>query len=65
MNDKKLYKSESKMLCGVCGGVAEYFEMDPTIARVLFAMMVLIGGVGVFLYFVLAIIIPKKEVNKF
>ena len=48
---RKLYKaSEGKMLDGVCAGVAEYFGIDPTVVRVLWAIVSLIWGFGILLY---------------
>ncbi len=58
---KKLYKSpDQKILCGVCGGVAEYFEMDPTIVRLIWIALVLGVGIGFWLYIIAAIIVPKR-----
>lgn len=60
MEPKKLYRSNNnKMLCGVCGGIAEYLNMDPTIIRLL---CVLFGftGVGFFVYIAAAVIMPVK-----
>ena len=62
MEPKKLYRSKSqRMICGVCGGIAEYFNIDATIVRLL---MVLIGfsGSGLVLYLAAAIIIPEETV---
>lgn len=63
MNEpKRLYKVEhNKMLSGVCGGVAEYFNVDPTLIRLLWALIVLFGGTGLILYIIAAIIIPNKS----
>lgn len=59
---KKLYRStHNRMLCGVCGGIGEYFDIDPTIVRLLFAILG-ISGSGILVYFVAAIIIPKDEI---
>ena len=54
---KRLTKSYDKKLCGVCGGIADYFNIDPTIVRLIF---VLIGctGTGIIAYLVMAIIMP-------
>ncbi len=60
MEPKKLYKSSSnKMVCGVCGGIAEYINVDPTIIRLLWAVFCFMAGAGVLAYFVAAIIIPN------
>ncbi len=65
---KKLYKSETdKKLDGVCAGIAEYFDVDPTIVRVGYAFTTIITGIGpgLIAYLVLTMIIPKKsEVKK-
>ncbi|EAG7718146.1 PspC domain-containing protein, partial [Listeria monocytogenes] len=56
---KKLYKSSSqKMIAGVCGGLAEYFGIEVTIIRLLWAGAVLFFGTGILLYIIAAIIIP-------
>ena len=47
MNGKKLYRSESnRMLCGVCAGIAEYFDLDPTLIRLAWALVCFLGGSG-------------------
>ncbi len=59
---KRLYRDEyHKVLGGVCSGLAEYFEMDVTVLRLLFAFTVIIMGVGVIPYIVLWIVLPKKR----
>ncbi len=61
---KLLYKSEdNKMLEGVCAGVAEYFELDPTLVRAGYAFVSIVTGVvpGLIAYVVLAVIMPKKS----
>lgn len=56
---KKLYKSSTeKKLCGVCGGLAKYLEMDPTIVRLIWALATIFGGISILLYIVCALIIP-------
>ena len=58
---KKLTLSTDKKLGGVCGGLAEYFDVDPTIFRVLYAIATLFTAFsGVILYFILWLIIPKR-----
>ena len=66
-NIKKLYRSrDEQMLAGVCGGLAEYFGIDPTIVRLLFVATVLLGMGGAVLVYILMMIIvpidPLKEV---
>ena len=56
---KKLYKSNNRMICGVCAGVAEYFGIDPTIVRLIWAALALIGT-GILLYIVAAIVMPEN-----
>lgn len=59
-NDKKLTKSASdRMICGVCGGIAEYFNVDPTVIRILWAIFTAVGGSGILAYIVAAIIMPE------
>lgn len=59
MEQKKLYKSsKNKMICGVCGGVAEYINIDPTVVRLLWVIFGLCAGTGIVAYIVAAIIIP-------
>ena len=58
---KRLYKSnENKMLCGVCGGIAEYFDIDPTLIRLGWAVFCALGGSGIIAYIIAAIIIPDN-----
>lgn len=57
---KKLYKSNTnKMLEGVCGGIAEYFDIDPTIVRLGWVVFFALGGSGILAYIIAAIIIPS------
>lgn len=59
---KRLYRSrKDAMLGGVCGGLAEYFNIDPTIVRIAFAVTMLAGGVGVLAYFLAWIIVPEAQ----
>lgn len=58
--DGKLYKSSTdKVIDGVCGGVADYFDIDPSIVRLVWAASVLFAGTGIFLYIIAAIILPR------
>ncbi len=55
---KKLYKSNTnKKIDGVCGGIAEYFDIDPTIVRLAFVLFACMGG-GILAYIICMIIIP-------
>lgn len=59
---KKLYRSETnKMISGVCGGIAEYLEVDPTLVRLVFAAFAIFGGSGILAYIVAAILIPLRN----
>ena len=57
---KRLVKSSNKMLFGVCGGLGEYFDIDPTIVRVAFVVALLTFGTGLLLYLILAIVMPSS-----
>lgn len=61
--DKKLTRSDDKMFFGVCAGIAEYFDVDPTIIRVLWACLTVFSTLfpGIILYIILAIIIPVRK----
>lgn len=59
---KRLYKSRNnKMVCGVCAGIADYFNIDPSIVRVLWAALALAAGTGVLAYIACAIILPEGD----
>ena len=57
---KKLYKGRDKKLFGVCSGLGDYFDMDPTIIRVIFIFAFLVFGAGLLLYLILAIVMPDS-----
>ena len=60
---KKLYRSnQNKMLAGVCGGLAEYFDLDPTLIRVIWAVLSLTGGAGLVAYIVCILLMPENPV---
>ena len=60
MENKRLYRSSTNcMLAGVCGGIAEYFNIDPTLVRLGWVLFSARGGSGILAYIVAAIIIPK------
>ena len=63
MNKKKrLYRIENgAKVFGVCGGISEYFDIDPTIVRIIWAVMVFIYGSGILLYLIFAMCMPKKS----
>ena len=59
--EKKLYRSKTdKKICGVCGGLAEYFNMDATLVRLGAAALVLFAGGGLIAYIIAALIIPQN-----
>jgi phage shock protein PspC (stress-responsive transcriptional regulator) len=61
MENKKLYRSRTeRMLGGVCGGLGEYLNLDPTLVRLAFVAATLLGGPGVVAYVVLWIITPEE-----
>ena len=57
---KKLTKSSNRKICGVCGGIAEYFDVDPTVIRLLWVVLCLFAGSGILAYIVAAIIMPEN-----
>lgn len=60
--EKKLYKSTDRKLDGVCAGIAEYFEIDPTIVRIAYALISVfsVGIGGVVAYIILALVMPRR-----
>ena len=61
MNGKKLYRIRTgRKILGVCGGLANYFDIDPTIVRVVFALIGLFWGAGILAYFIMALVIPEN-----
>ncbi|MBN1485388.1 MAG: PspC domain-containing protein [Chloroflexia bacterium] len=59
--EKRILRSrQERMLCGVCGGLAEYFEIDPTLVRLIFVLATFFNGVGLIVYLVLCLIVPEK-----
>jgi phage shock protein C len=61
---KRLFRSrDERMISGVCGGIAEYFRVDPTLVRLLFVLFALAGGPGLIAYIVLAIIVPERPAD--
>lgn len=61
MKEKRLYRvNEGKILCGVCMGLSEYFEIDVTIVRLLWVFISLVYGSGILLYIIAALIMPIK-----
>lgn len=61
---KRLFKSqEDKKLCGVCGGIAKYFEIDPTIVRLAWVLFTILGGSGIIAYIIAALVMPAERVE--
>ncbi len=61
MEPKKLYRIiEQKQIAGVSAGLAEYFNIDVQLVRVLFVLSILFGTLGIWVYLILAVILPKK-----
>lgn len=58
---KKLKKSNNKVLCGVCGGLAEYFGIDTTIVRLIVCVLSLIWGSGLLIYIIAALVMPPAD----
>ena len=59
--NKRLYKSSTdKKIDGVCAGIAEYFEMDPTVIRLLWLIATAFAGSGVFAYIIAMVVLPTK-----
>lgn len=57
--EKRLHRSRTeKMIAGVCGGLAEYFGVDPTIIRVIWVLITFLAGFGVLLYLILWLVMP-------
>jgi phage shock protein C len=62
MEKKRLYKSrKNKMVGGVCGGLAEYFNMDPTIVRIIAALLCLLKGAGLIVYIIACLVMPYDD----
>ena len=60
---KKLKRSQNKMISGVCAGIAEYFEFDPTLVRIAYVLLSIFsaGFPGLLLYIILAIVMPVQD----
>ena len=59
---KRLYKiEEGKKISGVCGGIAEYFDIDPTLIRLAWILFSAFVGSGIIAYIIAAIVMPKKS----
>ena len=62
---KRLYRStKERMIAGVCGGLAEYFNIDPTLVRLLFVFAALAGGPGLLAYLIMMIVVPEAPLEE-
>jgi len=61
MEQKKLTRSANKMVAGVCAGLAEYFDVDPTLVRVIYVILTIFSAAfpGILLYFILMLLMPE------
>ncbi|MCL4246758.1 MAG: PspC domain-containing protein [Anaerolineae bacterium] len=59
---KRLVRSKTdRQISGVCAGIAQYFELDPTVVRLIFVVATILGGPGLLIYIVLAIVMPEES----
>lgn len=58
---KRLYRSKEKMVAGVCAGLADYLNIDPTIMRILFVVIAFAGGASLLAYLIMWIIVPEEK----
>ncbi len=64
MEPKKLYRTRTpRVFAGVCGGLGEYFDIDPVLIRILFVALAFLGGGGVLIYIILWIVLPEKRMD--
>jgi phage shock protein C len=62
---KRLYRSRhDRMIGGLCGGLGEYFGIDPTVVRLLFVLATLVGGHGILAYLILLVIVPLEPAEQ-
>ena len=62
--NKKLFRSNvNKQISGVCGGIAEYFELDPTLVRLAWVLFTCLGGSGLLAYIICAFVIPSEPTD--
>ena len=58
---KRLVKSQTnRTICGVCGGLAEYLDLDPTVMRIIWILLAVFGGCGLLLYLIFALVMPNE-----
>jgi phage shock protein C len=61
MEKRTLYRTKDKLLGGVCGGVADFFGIDRSVVRIIFALSVIAAGLGFWLYLLLWLIVPLED----
>ena len=65
MEARRLFRSKSaRVIAGVCGGIAEYFNIDPVIIRIVWVVITLLGGAGLLAYIIAWIAIPQRREDK-
>lgn len=58
---RRLYRSRrDRMIAGVCGGLADYFNMDPTVMRLIFVLLLLLGGSAILVYLIMWLVVPLE-----
>ena len=63
---RKLYRSRTdRSIAGICGGLGDYFDADPTLIRLLMLLLILFGGLSIWAYIILWIVIPEEPARKF
>lgn len=63
---KRLYKSKDKKIAGVCGGVADFFNIDPTFIRLIMCILTIISwGTGIIIYIIAALIMPDRNLDSY
>ena len=62
-NKRKLYRSDDRLLGGVCAGLAEYFELDPSLVRIAYALISVLSAAfpGILVYIILWVVIPPRS----
>ena len=62
LSGARLYRSETnRVIAGVCGGLGEYFNIDPIIIRIIFILITIFGGSGILIYIILWLVIPSES----
>lgn len=60
MSQKRLVRSQDKVIAGVAAGVADYFDIDPTIVRIIWLICFLVGGSGLLIYIIFWLLMPTR-----